>query len=130
MIEIETIETDLTPLPRRYQAPGVDRAREVAAFYIVREGQPKHMTHDYSTGEAHPIGAARYIQRGAWHEVVPALTPRIGWRGGISEVAREDLRIMLDWSGYRGPELDRPNLCWGGDLLTVDEFLAWIEATR
>ena len=130
MTKTETIDADLTPLPRRYQAPGIDRAREVAAFYIVRANQPKHMREDYRTGEAHPIGAARYIQRGAWHEVVPALTPRVGWRGGISEVDRADLRIMLDASGYRGAELDRPDLCWGGDLLTVDEFLAWVEATR
>ena len=49
MTKTETIETDLTPLPRRYQAPGVDRAREVAAFYIVRANQPKHMREDYRT---------------------------------------------------------------------------------
>lgn len=104
-------------LPLRYQG-GCDydrgQEREVALF-ILRGDQP------------------RYHCRGSLSEAVPVATYGFrAWRGGAVTDPVETLRFVIDEStGAReDPERDRRDLCWGGEFLTAEEFLAYWEAVR
>jgi len=71
----------------------------------------------------------QYLTRGPVDEVLPALTHRAGWLGGLSAYSPDVLRVTLDAPSHESYR-DQCYLMWCGPRLTLAQFRAWLASSE
>lgn len=102
------IEQHTLPATKSYETQPTLK-REVASFVLID-------------------GEWKYHSRGTWLEAENALRfTRPGFIAGLGTFDPADVRVILDQPSYRDLSdcADRPDMCWSGPQLTVEQFRQW-----